>query len=108
MSEEDETEIAVYEGPSFKKTFKKLSEEYKIIVEEIIDEIIANPEIGQQKKGGLSYLWVHKFKLDGQEVLLGYSWRKKQLEIYLLNLGYHENFYRDAKHRRKADLKYMY
>lgn len=107
MSEEEETKIAVYEGPSFKKTFKKLREENKIVVEETIDKIIADPEIGQKKKGDLSYLWVYKFKLSGQETLLGYSWKEERLEIHLLNLGYHENFYQDAKGRRKADLRFI-
>jgi len=107
MSEDDETEIVVFEGPSFKKAFKKLSEEEKLIVEDVIDEIIADPEIGQRKKGDLSYMWVYKFKIDSQEALLGYSWKAEQLEVYLLTLGYHENFYQGAKRRRKADLRFM-
>jgi hypothetical protein len=38
-------------------------------------------------------------------VLLGYSWKAAKLELHLLNLGPHENFYQTAKKRRDADLK---
>lgn len=100
-------EIDVFETPTFRKVFKKLAESDKVVVEDEIDKIIANPDLGEQKKGDLSHLWVHKFKLNGQLALLGYSWKADQLAIYLLNVGSHENFYREAKKRREADLKIM-
>lgn len=103
MSKDDE--INVYETPTFKKVFKRLAEAEKVLVEEEIEVIIEDPEIGEQKKGDLFHLWVHKFKLNDQVALLGYSWKESALEIYLLNLSSHENFYRDAKKRQNADLK---
>jgi mRNA-degrading endonuclease RelE of RelBE toxin-antitoxin system len=101
----EESEIEVFETPIFRKAFKKLPEPEKVTVEDEIDKIIKDPEIGDQKKGDLDYLRVHKFKLNNQPVLLGYSWQEERLHIYLLNLGPHENFYSAAKQRRKADLK---
>ena len=86
-------------------TFKKLAESEKVLVEDEVDKIIDDPDIGEQKKGDLIHLWVHKFKMDGQEVLLGYSWNEDALIITLMNIGPHENFYREAKKRRAADLK---
>ncbi|HAL9897713.1 TPA: type II toxin-antitoxin system RelE/ParE family toxin, partial [Escherichia coli] len=53
----------------------------------------------------LSFLRVHKFQLNNQQVLLGYSWLDDKLELYLLSIGPHENFYTDQKKHRKADLK---
>lgn len=100
-----ESEIKVFETPTFRKAFKKLSESEKILVEDEIDKVIDNPDIGEQKKGDLSHLWVHKFKMNDQLVLLGYSWKETELQLYLLNIASHENFYRDAKKRRQADLK---
>lgn len=103
MSEENE--IEVFKSTTFDKAFKRLTDAQCDLVEDEIDKIIEDPEIGEQKKGDLSHLWVHKFKMDGREVLLGYSWAEATLTIYLLNIGPHENFYREAKNRRKADLK---
>jgi hypothetical protein len=37
---------------------------------------------------------VHKFKMNNQETLLGYSWVDEKLTLYLQNLGSHENFYK--------------
>ena len=48
---------------------------------------------GEQKKGDLSYLWVHKFKIEGKELLLGYSWVEHKLQLHLLTVGTHENYY---------------
>jgi len=101
----EEKEIDVRQTRVFKKAFKSLSEGQKDLVDAEIDNIIDNPDIGEQKKGDLSHMWVHKFKMDGQEVLLGYSWNEGALIITLMNIGPHENFYRDAKKRRAADLK---
>lgn len=99
----DEDEVNVILSPSFKKIFKKLPAADLNLVEDQIEEIIANPEIGELKKGDLSYMRVHKFLMNNQSILLGYSWKDEELIIYLLCLGAHENFYRDAKKRRKQD-----
>jgi len=40
-----------------------------------------------------------------QQYLLGYTWVDLRLEIYLLSLGTHENYYDEQKRHRKADLK---
>ena len=80
MSEE-QNEISVYESRRFEKALKKLSEVELRSVEDEIDRIIADPEIGEQKKGDLSHLWVHKFKLNSKQVLLGYSWVENKLAL---------------------------
>ncbi|WP_374941807.1 type II toxin-antitoxin system RelE/ParE family toxin [Buttiauxella brennerae] len=36
---------------------------------------------------------------------MGYSWQDARLELYLLSLGAHENFYEMLKRQRKADLR---
>lgn len=104
MSEEKDPATEIRQSRVFEKAFGRLSESLKDLVDLEIEKIVMCPEIGQQKKGDLSHLWVHKFKLENRETLLGYSWQANQLVIYLLNMGPHENFYRDVKKRRKADL----
>ncbi|MCT8344102.1 type II toxin-antitoxin system RelE/ParE family toxin [Photorhabdus kleinii] len=106
MSEgQKDPKIEVYETRRFSKALSKLSEDLLTIVEDEIDRIIDNPEIGEQKKGDLSFLRVHKFKLNNQLTLLGYCWVEEKIELYLLNFGSHENFYQEQKRHRKADLK---
>ncbi len=104
MSEERQG-IDIYETNRFSKKLESLPSSHQEIVEDQIDVIIKDPNIGQQKRGDLSYLRVHKFKLESQLCLLGYHWVEDKLELYLLQLGFHENFYDDTKKRRKADLK---
>ena len=62
-----------------------------------IHAIIKNPSIGDEKKGDLAGVFVYKFKIHRQEMLLAYEWSPK--ERLLLALGVHENFYRDLKKR---------
>lgn len=104
MSEE-QIGIDIYESRRFEKAIKKLTEAQLKVVEDEIEKIIENPEIGEQKKGDLAFLRVHKFQLDKQLALLGYSWFKDRLEIYLLQLGSHENFYKKMKGQRNVDQK---
>ncbi|WP_286237935.1 type II toxin-antitoxin system RelE/ParE family toxin [Neptuniibacter halophilus] len=103
----DHQRIEVYESRLFKRVMDSLDEKTLTRVEDEIEKIIENPEIGIRKKADLKFLWVHKFKIDGREMLLGYHWNEGRLELYLLNIGPHENFYRDAKKRRKSDLKLL-
>ncbi|PCJ30226.1 MAG: hypothetical protein COA90_09935 [Gammaproteobacteria bacterium] len=55
----------------------------------------------------LSHLRVHKFQMNKQQVLLAYSWLEDKIEIYLLYMGSHENFYQKMKGQRKADFKFI-
>lgn len=106
MSEEqNQAEIEVYQTNRFEKALDKLPQQFRSVVEDEIDAIVENPELGELKKGDLSYLRVHKFKLNNQLTLLGYSWNQSHLIIHLLSLGSHENFYQQQKKMRKSDLK---
>lgn len=107
MSDEQNVnpEVSVYEANRFSKALSKLSNKYQKIVEDEIDQIIADPDLGEQKKGDLNHLWVHKFKIGKQEWLLGYNWAEEKLTINLLQIGSHENYYKEAKNKRKSDLK---
>ncbi|GLR64689.1 type II toxin-antitoxin system RelE/ParE family toxin [Marinospirillum insulare] len=102
---EEQKKIDVYASRRFEKVLSKLPEALLKLVEDEIEEIIKNPKVGEQKKGDLAYLRVHKFKLNQQLALLGYSWVEDKLEIYLLQFGSHENFYKEVKSQRKVDGK---
>ena len=73
MCAENENNIVVEQTRTFSKAFKRLSETQKDSVEDEIEKIIKNPNIGTRKRADLSHLWVHKFKLNNAKVLPGYS-----------------------------------
>ena len=82
----------------FKKIYNKLYPNQLAEVNKAIKIIIKNPNIGEQKKGSLSWLRVYKFKILGQLALLGYNIEKNnEIILTLVNLGSHKNFYRDLK-----------
>lgn len=83
--------------PVFKKAYKRLHANEKSEVNDAIRAIIKNPKVGEEKKGDLANVFVYKFKIHHQEILLAYEWNSK--ERLLLALGVHENFYRDLKKR---------
>lgn len=83
--------------PAFKKAYKKLPCSQQLIVNNAIKKIAKNPQIGNEKRGDLSGVFVYKFKIYHQEFLLAYEWDATQR--LLLALGVHENFYRDLKTR---------
>ena len=87
----------ILQTPTFKRKFKKLSPTQKKSVKDSVLKISKDPSIGVIKKGDLSDVRVHKFKILGQEYLLAYSVDKQEQKIILLALGTHENFYRDLK-----------
>ncbi len=89
------SDIALKQMPGFKKAYKKLPNACKLSVNEAIRCILMNPEVGEEKKGELSGVYVYKFKVNQQRMLLAYEWNATQR--LLLALGVHENFYRDLK-----------
>ena len=99
--------IDTFESHRFSKALHRLSLQQKVAVEDEIERIQGNPTIGELKKGDLNYLRVHKFQLNNQLALIGYSWVEDKIALYLLSLDSHENFYKDQTNHRKADLKLM-
>jgi hypothetical protein len=89
--------VRIEQMPSFKKVYKKLHKQQKEKVNNAILQIVKNPEVGEEKRGDLSGVFVYKFDIDHQEMLLAYVWNPE--ERLLLALGVHENFYRDLKRK---------
>ena len=87
----------VLQTPTFKRAVKKLKPNQKVDLDTAIKQLVINPYLGEQKKGSLSFLRVYKFKMNKQLTLLGYSLTDGALVLELMNLGSHENFYRDKQ-----------
>ena len=88
-------DITVLQMPAFKRVYKKLGANQQAIVDEAVRRIVADPGIGEEKKGDLAGVHVYKFPLNRQQMLLAYEWDPKTRVLLLL--GSHENFYRDLK-----------
>ncbi|MCX7121576.1 MAG: type II toxin-antitoxin system RelE/ParE family toxin [Gammaproteobacteria bacterium] len=87
--------MIIVQTPYFKKQKKKLHANQVNALDEAVSEIAKNPMKDEPKKGDLRGVRVYKFKVAKQEYLLAHAETKKQ--ITLLELGAHENFYRDLK-----------
>lgn len=55
---------------------------------------MADSDLGERKKGDLSFLRVYKFQMNKQLTLLGYSFDDGTLVLELMALGAHEKFSR--------------
>ncbi len=87
--------MKVLQSRSFAKSVKKLNTIEKSLLDDQIRSIIKNPTIGDEKKGDLKGIFVHKFKVRKTQYLLAYRFGHETLELVML--GPHENYYRDLK-----------
>jgi mRNA interferase RelE/StbE len=87
--------MKIYQSRSFEKKVKKMSKIEKNSLDQEIRKIAENPSIGEEKKGDLREIFVHKFKIKTAQYLLTY--RKIGRDLELVMIGQHENYYRDLK-----------
>ncbi|MFV1974493.1 MAG: type II toxin-antitoxin system RelE/ParE family toxin [Candidatus Scalindua sp.] len=79
----------------FRKFVKKQSRPFQLAIEDEVENILNNPDIGEAKKGDLSRFRVYKFKFKGQQFLIAYLLEKNNIILYMI--GNHENFYLKLK-----------
>ncbi len=79
--------MKVLQTNSFRKSVKKLHKNQKTDLDEAIRMIVKDPELGDRKSGDLSEIWVYKFKMVGQLMLLAYHYENEKLVLTLLALG---------------------
>lgn len=79
----------------FRRKVKRLRPTEKETLDQEIQKIFSNPEIGQKKRGNLRGVWVHKYHAPQKQMLLAYAFNDQK--ILLINLGSHENYYRELK-----------
>lgn len=90
--------IQVYQTPLFTRTKKKLHPWQIRLLDKEIEKIRDNPTIGEAKRGDLSGVFVHKFKMKRDLYLLAYEYNPESRTLIML--GAHENFYRNLKRYR--------
>lgn len=79
---------------------KKLSSQQKAILDTEIRRIIEDPALGQEKRGTLKGVFIHKFKIHTDLFLLAYKCDSQVLELIMF--GPHENYYRDLDNYLKG------
>ena len=77
-----------------------MSKSEKEALDREIKKIAEDPGVGEEKKGDLRGVFVHKFKLKTIQYLLAY--RKVGGDLELVMIGPHENYYRDLKQYLKT------
>ena len=85
--------------PVFRRFVKKQSVPLQLVVQDEVDRIITDPDIGEGKKGDLTGFRVHKFRFHRQEYLIAYETGDEHLLFIMI--GPHENFYRDLKNYQR-------
>jgi len=92
--------MKIIQSPLFEKKIKKFKKNQKLALDEQIRLIMKKPDIGEEKKGDLQGVYVHKFKIHAAQFLLSYRFEGENLE--LITIGSHENYYRDLKKYLKS------
>jgi len=87
--------MKIYQSRSFEKKVKKMSKSEKDVLDQEVKRIAEDPSVGEEKKGELRGVFVHKFKLKTTQYLLAY--RRVGDDLELVMIGPHENYYRDLK-----------
>jgi mRNA interferase RelE/StbE len=87
--------MRIFQSRSFEKKVKKMSKSEKDALDRKIKRIAEDQSLGEEKKGDLKDVFVHKFKLKTTQYLLAY--RKVGGDLELVMIGPHENYYRDLK-----------
>lgn len=90
-------ERTLIQSPRFGKTKRQFPAAGQLAVDEAVRTILADPLAGEMKRGSLSGVRVVKFKAATVQLLLAYEFDSGRNQVELLDVGPHENFYRDLK-----------
>lgn len=99
--------------PPFSRFVKKAHKPLQLAIEDAVDALCDNSEIGEAKVGDLAGIWVYKLKYNRQEYLIAYrppalEAHHQVVDIELLiidfyQVGSHENFYDELKRYLKSE-----
>lgn len=82
---------------AFARSARRLHKNQAVSLERCIEKIRIDPTIGESKKGDCLGVRVYKIHMLDQLTLLAYTYNEAKKEIILLDVGSHENFYRNLK-----------
>ena len=85
------------QAPRFTKSKRRLPLKAQLAIDEAVRRIVDDPLSGEPKAGALKGVRVVKFKVGPLQLLLAYQFDERQNLIQVLDVGPHENFYRDLQ-----------
>ena len=86
--------MRIIQSRTFEKRVRHFRKQEKTILDQQVRKIVENPAIGQEKRGELRGVFVHKFKIHATQYLLSYRMANADI-LELIMIGPHENYYRD-------------
>jgi len=86
--------MRIIQSRTFEKRVRRLRKQEKRILDQQVRKIVKDPSVGQEKRGELRGIFVHKFKLHATQYLLSYRMANADT-LELIMIGPHENYYRD-------------
>lgn len=99
--------------PPFSRFVKKAHKPLQLAIEDAVEDVCDNPDIGEARAGYLAGIWVYKFKFNRQEYLIAYrpptpEARRQGVDVEFLTIvfyqvGSHENFYDELKRYLKSE-----
>jgi len=87
----------VLQAPRFGRAKKRLPSAAQLAVDDAVKGILADPLSDEPQVGALRGVRVVKFKVGAQQLLLAYQFESKRSMIEVLDVGPHENFYRELQ-----------
>lgn len=84
-------------APRYNSRRKKLTLQIRRLLTKEEDKILEDPHKGDRKHGALKDVWVGKFKAQNDQYLIAYQIDEKSESVVFLDVGQHENFYRDLE-----------
>ena len=91
--------MKAFQMPRFKNYVKKLPRHFQQVILDAVEDVMANPDAGEPKKGDLAGFRAHKFTMGRQLILMAYKVENDSLVLY--QAGPHENFYKNLKNYLK-------
>ena len=87
----------VIQAPRFAKAKRRLPVKAQLAADEAVKAILATPLSGDPKAGALRGVRVVKFKVGAQQLLLADQFDARRRLVEVLDVGPHENFYRELQ-----------
>ena len=87
----------ILQAPRVARSKRRLPPSAQLAVDEAVKGLLADPLSGEPKVGALKGVRVVKFKVGSQQLLLAYQFDAKRNAIEVLDVGPHENFYREVQ-----------
>jgi ParE-like toxin of type II ParDE toxin-antitoxin system len=85
------------QAPRFATSKPRLPPSAQLTVDQAVKGLLADPLAGEPKVGAFKGVHVAKFKVGAQQLLLAYQFDSKRNTIEALDVGPHENFYRELQ-----------